>query len=124
MRKKVALKFLGRLFFFLVSRKGLHLRITETLIMINFVALIKNGNMDIIQLKSGIYSLIDQIENVELLKDYYFELEKIIKSGKSGIWYTLSEEQKNEVLLSYAESEMEENLIDENVVMEKYKKWL
>jgi hypothetical protein len=39
---------------------------------------------------------------------------------KSGIWDTLSEEQKNEVLLSNAESEMEENLIDENVVMEKY----
>lgn len=80
--------------------------------------------MDIIQLKSGIYSLIDQIENVELLKEYYFELEKIIKSGKSGVWDTLSQKQKNEVLLSYAESELEENLIDENVVMEKYKKWL
>jgi len=39
----------------------------------------------------------------------------------SGIWDTLSEERKNEVLLSYAESEMEENLFDENVVMEKYK---
>jgi hypothetical protein len=54
----------------------------------NFVALIKNGNMD---------------------------------NLKFGIWDSLSEEQKNEVLLSYAESEMEENLIDENVVMEKYK---
>ncbi len=42
-------------------------------------------------------------------------------NGKSGIWDSLSEEQKNEVLLSYAVSEMEENLIDENVVMEKYK---
>jgi hypothetical protein len=72
----------------IVGRKGLHLRIPETLIMINFVALIKNGNMD---------------------------------NGKSGIWDSLSEEQKNEVLLSYAVSEMEENLIDENVVMEKYK---
>ena len=83
--------------------------------------MIKKGNMDIIQLKSGIYSLVNQIENVELLKEYFFELEKIVQSGKSGIWNTLSEEQKNEVLLSYAESEMEENLIDENVVMEKYK---
>ena len=77
--------------------------------------------MDIIQLKSGIYSLVNQIENIELLKEYYFELEKIIQSGKSGIWNTMSEEQKNEVLLSYSESELEENLIDENVVMEKYK---
>jgi len=83
--------------------------------------LIKNKKMDIIQLKSGIYSLINQIDNVELLKEYYIELGKIIQSGKSGIWNSLSEEQKNEVLLSYAESEIEENLIDENVVMEKYK---
>jgi hypothetical protein len=32
----------------------------------------------------------------------------------------LPTEQKKEILLSYEESEWEENLIDENVVMEKY----
>lgn len=79
--------------------------------------------MDKVQLKSGIHSFIDQIESLELLNDYYDELKRIIDSRKSNIWDSLSEEQKNEILLSYEESEYEENLIDENVVMEKYNKW-
>ena len=79
--------------------------------------------MDKVQLKSGIHSFIDQIESLDLLNDYYDELKRIIDSRKSNIWDSLSEEQKNEILLSYEESECEENLIDENVVMEKYNKW-
>lgn len=79
--------------------------------------------MDKVQLKSGIHSFIDQIESLDLLKDYYDELKRIVDSRKSNIWDSLSEEQKREILLSYEESESEENLIDENVVMEKYNKW-
>ncbi len=79
--------------------------------------------MDKVQLKSGIHSFIDQIESLDLLNDYYYELKRIIDSRKSNIWDSLSEEQKREILLSYEESEQEENLIDENVVMEKYNKW-
>jgi hypothetical protein len=83
----------------------------------------KNITMDKVQLKSGIHSFIDQIESLDLLNDYYYELKRIIDSRKSNIWDSLSEEQKREILLSYEESEQEENLIDENVVMEKYNKW-
>ncbi len=79
--------------------------------------------MDIVQLKTGIHSFIDKIDNVELLKEYYIEMGKILQSGKSSIWDSLSAEQKEEVLLSYEESE-EESLIDENVVMEKFRKWI
>ena len=80
--------------------------------------------MDKVQLKSGIHSFIEQIDNLELLEEYYKQLKKIVKSGKSGIWNSLTEEQKNEILLAYEESELEENLVDENVVMEKYNKWI
>ena len=79
--------------------------------------------MDKVQLKSGIHSFIDQIESLDLLNDYYSELKRIVDSRKSNIWDSLSVEQKREILLSYEESEHEENLIDENVVMEKYNKW-
>ncbi len=78
--------------------------------------------MNKVQLKSGIHSFIDQIESIELLNDYYNELKRIVESRKSNIWDSLSAEQKREILLSYEESEHEENLIDENVVMEKYNK--
>lgn len=80
--------------------------------------------MDKVQLKSDIHSFIDQIESLELLNDYYIELKRIVESGKSSTWDSLSVEQKKEILLSYEESEQEENLVDENVVMEKYNKWI
>ncbi|NQU55008.1 MAG: hypothetical protein HQ522_21015 [Bacteroidetes bacterium] len=80
--------------------------------------------MDKVQLKSGIHAFIDEIDNVELLREYYMELKKLINSGKSGIWDSLSKDQKKEIFKSYEESEIEENLVDENVVMEKYHKWI
>ena len=79
--------------------------------------------MDKIQLKSGIHSFIDQIDNIELLKDYYNELKGLIKDKKILMWDSLSEGQKREVLLSYDESEQDENLIDNDEVMKKYEKW-
>lgn len=79
--------------------------------------------MDKIQLKSGIHAFIDQIDNIELLKEYYIELKGLIKSKKAHIWDSLSEEQKREVLLSYDESEQDDNLIDNDEVMKKYEKW-
>ncbi len=79
--------------------------------------------MDEIQLKSRLHSFIDQIDNVELLKDYYNELKGIIQNKKSRIWDSLSEQQKIEILLSYEESEQDENLIDNDEVMKKYDKW-
>lgn len=79
--------------------------------------------MDKIQLKSGIHSFIDQIDNIELLKDYYNELKGLIKDKKILMWDSLSEGQKREVLLSYDESEQDENLIDNDEVMKRYEKW-
>ena len=57
------------------------------------------------------------------LKEYYNELKGLIKNKKTSIWDSLSEEQKREVLLSFDESEFDENLIDNDEVMKKYDKW-
>ena len=80
--------------------------------------------MDKIELKSNLHSFIDQIENIELLKEYYIELKRLINNKKSKIWDSLTEEQRKEILLSYEESEDDENLIDNNEVMKKYDKWI
>ena len=40
--------------------------------------------MDKVQLKYGIHSFIDKIENLELLKEYYIELKRIITSTISS----------------------------------------
>ncbi len=72
--------------------------------------------MDKIELKSGLHSFIDKIDNIELLKEYYNELKNMVKSSASNVWNNLSEDQRKEVLLSFEESEDESNLIDNNEV--------
>ena len=76
------------------------------------------------ELRANLHNFIDQIENIHLLEEYYNEMKKLITSSKSSIWDTLTEEQKREVLLSFEESEDDDNLIDNDEVMERYKKWL
>ena len=80
--------------------------------------------MDKIELKSNLHSFIDQIENIELIKEYYIELKRLINNKKSKIWDSLTVEQRKEILLSYEESEDDEKLIDNNEVMKKYDKWI
>jgi len=80
--------------------------------------------MNSIELKTGIHAFIDQIDNIHLLEDYYQEMKKLIKSSHYSIWDTLSDDQKQEVLLSFKESEDDNNLIDNDEVMKTYQKWL
>ncbi|MFO7791096.1 MAG: hypothetical protein R6V32_11050 [Bacteroidales bacterium] len=51
-------------------------------------------------------------------------MKKLINSSKSSMWDTLSDEQKREVLMSFEESENDDNLIDNEDVMKMYRKWL
>ncbi len=51
-------------------------------------------------------------------------MRKPIKSSHSGVWDTLFEIQKREVLLSFEESENDDNLIDNDEVMKRHQKWL
>lgn len=79
--------------------------------------------MNNIELKTNLHSFIDKLDNTSLLKEYYNELKKIITISQGRIWDTLSEDQKKQVLLSFEESEDETNLLDNDAVMGKYKKW-
>ncbi|MCF8298934.1 MAG: hypothetical protein K9J13_15405 [Saprospiraceae bacterium] len=77
--------------------------------------------MNIIALKSNLHKLIDQIESQSLLEEYYSEMKSLIKKTQISSWDSLTEEQKKEVLLSYEESENDNNLVDNDTVMNKYK---
>jgi len=46
---------------------------------------------------------------------------EIKEQTNSSVWDTLSDAQKSDVLLSYEESENDENLLDHNEVMSKYR---
>jgi hypothetical protein len=76
------------------------------------------------ELRSNLHNFIDKIENIHLLEEYYNEMKKLISTSESSIWDKLTEEQKQEVLLSYEESEDDNNLIDNDEVMKRFKKWL
>jgi hypothetical protein len=76
--------------------------------------------MGTIELKSNIHKIVDGIENEQLLKTLYDFL-KIRDTNKSGHWASLTEEQKQEVLLAYDESEDETNLVARENVFKRTK---
>jgi len=74
-------------------------------------------------LKSNLHKMIDRIENQTLLEDYYKEMKIILEKSQDSVWDKLTDDQKKDVLLSYEESEVDKDLIDNKLVMNKYKDW-
>ena len=67
--------------------------------------------MGTIELKSNIHKIIDDIQSEQLLQTIYDFL-KVRETSRPGqLWDSLSDHQKNEVLLAYDESEDERNLL-------------
>ena len=79
--------------------------------------------METIELKSQLHRLIDQLNDPVILDQYYEEIKRIVNLSKSGLWDSLNEDQKQEVLLSFEESENDDNLVDHETVMRKYNQW-
>lgn len=75
-------------------------------------------------LKSNLHKLIDRIENQTLLEDYYKEMKIILEKSQDSVWDKLTDDQKKDVLLSYEESEVDKDLIENKLVMNKFKDWL
>lgn len=76
--------------------------------------------MSTIELKSDLHKIVDKIENEQLLRAIYDFLKQGENEQEGQIWNTLTEEQKNEVYLSYKESQDDKNLIDWETVKKKY----
>jgi len=76
--------------------------------------------MSALQLKSDLHKIVDRIENEQLLQTIYDFLKMQEQSEEGAIWKSLTEEQKNEVYLSYTESQEERNLVDWETVRKKY----
>ena len=76
--------------------------------------------MGSIELKTDLHKILDRIENEQLLRTVYDFLKQGEDAKEGQIWKTLSEEQKNEVYLSYDESENDQNLIDWESIKKKY----
>jgi hypothetical protein len=72
--------------------------------------------MSTAELKSNIHRIIDGIESEPLLQALYDFLIKREFGEGSQIWGQLTEEQKQEVLLAFDESEDEQNLVSKEEV--------
>lgn len=69
--------------------------------------------MGTVELKSNLHKLVDRIEDERLLRAIYSFLEKREKSEDGQMWKQLTDEQKQEVLRAFEESEDDENLMDD-----------
>ena len=76
-----------------------------------------------IRIKDNLHSLIDKIDNDDLLEIVYKVLNSRIKGTEGELIRSLSEEQKKELYESYDESLDESNLIDLNELRAKNSKW-
>ncbi len=72
--------------------------------------------MGAIELKSSIHKIVDEIQSEQLLQAIYNFLKKRETNKSSRLWGTLTEEQKQEVLIAFDESENDENLLDRDQV--------
>jgi hypothetical protein len=80
--------------------------------------------MTTIEIKKNFHSLIDSIDNENILLFFYDLMKRRSTSKEGQIWNRLSNDQKQELLLSVRESENPDNLISHEDLKNKHKKWL
>ncbi len=80
--------------------------------------------MSVTEIRSNLHNLIEKIESEELLSAIHDLLKQKEESKEGTLFNSLSKNQKKELLSSEEESRDETNLIDNDEVMKKYKKWL
>lgn len=77
--------------------------------------------MSTIKLKSNIHNIVDRIQSEELLQTIYDFL-KVREANNSGtLWESLTKDQKEEIYLSFEESEDDSNLIDRESFFKRIK---
>lgn len=80
--------------------------------------------MTTIEIKKNFHSLIDSIDNENILLFFYDLMKRKSTSKEGQIWNRLSNDQKQELLLSAQESENLDNLISHEDLKNKHNKWL
>jgi len=66
--------------------------------------------MSLVGLKYDLHNLLDKVENEQLLRTVYDFLVQGQNNQVGSIWQSLTEDEKNEVFMSYKESENSENI--------------
>ncbi len=80
--------------------------------------------MGTIELKNEFHELIDRIKNKAILEKFYFLMDNADKSSGQPLFDKLSDEEKQDLLLSDEESSIKDNLLPHDEVKKKHGKWL
>jgi hypothetical protein len=80
--------------------------------------------MTTLELKNSFHHLIDSIDNENLLLKFYDLMKSRTSSKEGDLWSRLTNEEQEELLSAFKESENEENIISHTEIMKKHKKWL
>ncbi|MDY0343402.1 MAG: hypothetical protein RBR28_07505 [Lentimicrobium sp.] len=80
--------------------------------------------MSTLDIKTSLHKLIDKIDNGVVLSRLYEILEKAFTIKDGSLWNTLTEEERQELLLIDTETDDENNLISMETLKEKHEKWL
>ena len=80
--------------------------------------------MNTIEIKKDLHNLIDSIDNVNLLSNFYDLIKKRLSSKEGQLWNRLTTKEQEELYLAFEESENPENLISHEEMKKKHEKWL
>ena len=80
--------------------------------------------MSLANLKTDFHQLIDKIENEELLSSFYQLLVQRSQIKNGQLWESLTDEEKNELLLADEESKNSNNWLSDEEVRQKHQQWL
>jgi hypothetical protein len=80
--------------------------------------------MNAIELKKNFHLLIDSIDNENLLVSFYDLIKKRSSTKEGQLWGKLTNQEQEELLSALEESENPENLISNEEMVKKHKKWL
>jgi hypothetical protein len=89
----------------------------------NFAAINKE-KMNTLELKESFHTLIESIEDKNLLQRLYSQFKAEISQEEGNLWKKLSAIEQYDLLESYEESKKAENLTSYEEMKQKHQKWL
>lgn len=75
-------------------------------------------------IKKEFHELIDKVENILILEQFFNALNFSQNNSKAELWDSLTDSERNDIILAFNESEDENNLISFEEIKNKYNKWL
>lgn len=75
-------------------------------------------------IKKEFHELIDKVENTLILEQFFNALNFSQNNSKAELWDSLTDSERNDIILAFNESEDENNLISFEEIKNKYNKWL